>query len=739
MNFDPEEGAEFHRLVPLATLFPLTVEGGLPAGAWGALEAGECIRADDPRQGYGIATGERSGGLVVIDVDQKNGKDGAASLAKLPPLPPTLTVTSPSGGLHLYFEHPGRFQSNAGKLGPGLDIRAEGGYVRIPGSPHPRHPGRFKIARILPPALLPPAWADMLPRQGEQTAHVPAPAGLDVEPDELRARLVRLSKGRHGPIWESWRKVARGERFVRVAPNAPEGGVDTHLQAMFAALAREWPDVSEGSFSTLLGPSFGHLRCDDLAAGNPVYSLADMEKKWTRARSYATGLNAKAKTAEDFARGLVESTQGALPMIVAHTGHYYVRPPEPGAEYVGPKVRTDLWLTCRDVWGDAGPDVYRTTAKGAVVRMSPDDLVETHGRSVDAVVHDTSAPEPAIDGRSLVLPAAAVVLAPAYSAPVERWLRACDPSGSLEDWLAIVTDLKYAAPALWLTGSGGVGKSLLAAGLAKIWGGIPTPMAKAFGTFNDALLRCPLVEAAEEIPKNYRGYQDTEKLKEIITETERKVNEKHKPIRDVLGAMRVILSSNNTNLIRNSGDLTADDAAALADRFVHIRIPSSARDTLPPARTIQDTWIDGGAIAKHALWLAETRKVPFGPRLRMAPHASYLRRLFVVQPGAGAAVAQAVYTWIVQTAASAKGPEMPWSISGDIVCTSAEAVLRKIADDRNKPSPRAVGQALQRFAPNGRELDGRWPVHVDLVRTWAASEAFGNPRTLEQALERLNA
>jgi putative DNA primase/helicase len=53
-------------------------------------------------------------------------------------LPPTLTVLT-GGGLHLYYKYPNGLQqikSTAGLLGPGLDVRADGGYVVAPPSRH---------------------------------------------------------------------------------------------------------------------------------------------------------------------------------------------------------------------------------------------------------------------------------------------------------------------------------------------------------------------------------------------------------------------------------------------------------------------------------------------------------------------------------------------------------------------------------------------------------------------------
>ena len=108
-----------------ATTDPATV------GEW-------CLRYGD--QNIGIATG---GQLVVIDVDRKPGVDGGASLValeeRLGPLPRTVTVETGSGGEHLYFRKPESLpiKNSAGKLGVGIDVRGDRGFVVGVPSVHP--------------------------------------------------------------------------------------------------------------------------------------------------------------------------------------------------------------------------------------------------------------------------------------------------------------------------------------------------------------------------------------------------------------------------------------------------------------------------------------------------------------------------------------------------------------------------------------------------------------------------
>lgn len=90
----------------------------------------------------GIVTGSISGGLTVIDVDIGQGKLGADSLHDLQmqydDLPPTMTTKTGGGGLHFKYKSPDGVTVITDKnvLGPGIDVRGEGGFIVAGGSIH---------------------------------------------------------------------------------------------------------------------------------------------------------------------------------------------------------------------------------------------------------------------------------------------------------------------------------------------------------------------------------------------------------------------------------------------------------------------------------------------------------------------------------------------------------------------------------------------------------------------------
>jgi Bifunctional DNA primase/polymerase, N-terminal len=141
-----------------------------------------CWWSRAPFANIGIRTGAESG-LVVVDVD---GEAGLRSLRALITshvvIRPTWARTGP-GGWHAYFAHPGIAVPNStGRLGEGLDVRGDGGYVVAPPSLHASR----RLYR----------WAGPPPEGEEPLPHLPdwllelampqAPAEAERGPIQLR-------------------------------------------------------------------------------------------------------------------------------------------------------------------------------------------------------------------------------------------------------------------------------------------------------------------------------------------------------------------------------------------------------------------------------------------------------------------------------------------------------------------------------------------------------------------------
>ena len=133
-----------------------------------------------PDANVGLPTGAVNN-IIVIETDTAKGHklevDGEVSLQeaeqRLGALPITLMAQSPSGSQHRFYVHPGGWVKNsASEIGPGVDVRGDGGMVVAP--PSARKDGVYHWLNKRKIAALPPAWVAELSRKKER----PAPRAL---------------------------------------------------------------------------------------------------------------------------------------------------------------------------------------------------------------------------------------------------------------------------------------------------------------------------------------------------------------------------------------------------------------------------------------------------------------------------------------------------------------------------------------------------------------------------------
>ena len=91
-----------------------------------------------PEAGIGIATGKRSG-IFVVDVDPRNGGfETLDCLEEEHGEMATLQARTGGDGLHIVYRYPrgATIQSGNNVLGPGIDVKGDGGYIVAPPSLH---------------------------------------------------------------------------------------------------------------------------------------------------------------------------------------------------------------------------------------------------------------------------------------------------------------------------------------------------------------------------------------------------------------------------------------------------------------------------------------------------------------------------------------------------------------------------------------------------------------------------
>lgn len=147
-----------------------------------------------PGAGVALRTGGATG-LVVLDVDPDHGGD--ASLEALTraegDLPATLAVVTGGGGRHFYFSAPdAHLRNDAGRvLGPGLDIRADGGIVIAPPT---RHVSGRRYEWTEGPLTPLPAWMATRLQRPDRDEPTPIPAVTELRGGATRYGTAALAE-----------------------------------------------------------------------------------------------------------------------------------------------------------------------------------------------------------------------------------------------------------------------------------------------------------------------------------------------------------------------------------------------------------------------------------------------------------------------------------------------------------------------------------------------------------------
>jgi putative DNA primase/helicase len=153
-----------------------------------------------PKANLATTMGTTGNGHLGIDADPRHGGDKTflELTAELGPLPRTLVTLTGGGGTHHWFPCRGvEFRSKANALGPGLDLKAGGGYLLLPPSAHISG-GVYRWQDYsVAPADLPRAWEQFLlnpPKQQKaETAGKVNGAGDKIPDSERNVRLTSLA------------------------------------------------------------------------------------------------------------------------------------------------------------------------------------------------------------------------------------------------------------------------------------------------------------------------------------------------------------------------------------------------------------------------------------------------------------------------------------------------------------------------------------------------------------------
>lgn len=176
----------------------------------------------------GIATSKYKEGqaLLVVDVDNKDGKEGSKTLLELEmkglTFPTTLTQKTPSNGLHLIYTVDTPLKQGVDVLGPGLDIRSRGGYILGAGSVLNDKPYVFDSTQGREPVPAPKWLVDKI-----------------VEESKHKDREIKENKDKESKISQKAAATRAIDYLKHTAPVAVEGAGGDNTTFMVATRLKD--------------------------------------------------------------------------------------------------------------------------------------------------------------------------------------------------------------------------------------------------------------------------------------------------------------------------------------------------------------------------------------------------------------------------------------------------------------------------------------------------------------------
>lgn len=695
------------------TLIPIDRATKKPAVKWKHLRAGESVAVDPARQDHGCLTGARSG-VVVVDLDTHGGKDGlgalAARLGGMAQIPATLTVRTRSGGLHLYFAHPGRHVPNSqGRIAEGVDVRGDGGYAKCPPSPG------YEIVHLVRPIPCPDWLLAVCVDPSEPDAPpIGSHAATQEDLRDLERRWARTTK--RASALAALKALIRGETI------AAPGQRDSAVFRLVSRIVKDAPHFSDESLADLFRPS--------LMAMGAEQGYRDKVEDMARRCHTQPGPPAHERIASE--RWIVQTPRAEIFYRVGDT-------------YRGPELRETMPEILRQLYPreiEAGR-IKLEDLEGRP--LGPSQWINRYGESVREVRYEIGRTEPdEVNGDHLILGCANREVPPAYSRQVDAFLRALSPNEKtyldLMTWIYVARAMpKEPLPCLVLIGPKGIGKSTLAIALAKMWDERqpPTSCEDAFAQFNEGLRTQPLIFADEAWPKLPEGRSLSALIRKQITQRTISIGEKFRSKTTIDGCVRMIFVANDADRFSWGEAFGHHEIEPIAQRFYWIDAPDSALEHVN--RLDIPTVIS--EFAGHAAWIVANMPVPQreGKRLWIEGDMPAMMRRISMRGGPREAVLEWIVFWLLDPQALQSFVTSPLSRIGPFgeVLISVRDLVRgwDAYLSRNRMSVTLAGRALAGITTHIRRVGTQDRVRLSEVdRTILTEYAIQSGHATEQEI-----
>lgn len=494
--------------------------------------------------------------------------------------------------------------------------------------------------------------------------------GASIEPEALAASrsTVKISRAEIMTLQKSLNRTKpdMGSALARVLEGSPwseHGTHDTVLFKLAGELARAFPTGDAHSIATVFEQSLstmgGDLKwvADKIARRQGEVLIQQERNAEGDVRDKRLSLQAAGRetvyTEEELeafaaAAGVpLEDFQKRWIVVKGGSFYFFV-----DGAYRGPYSKDEAKMEAHIALSpatSAGLQLEEMTIAHGVVPRSAQALAEKYGLVANSIVVDLTAQASSFDAVTRTLyeaPCPRRKLKPKFHRKWDKFLRLgfglSFEQGEL--WIAYLPDLTRPLAALLLEGPPGCGKSLIAKAAAHLWTeNQPTPLEAVMGSFNSALMQCPLVLADETMPKDNRGRPRTAELREIIQADTRTLRRKYLPDATIKGAIRVVITSNNKHVLDGEEMLTQWDVEAITSRIIHIEMQEAAADYLKSLHLCPGTGVED-ELAEHFLWIAENVVKPTSvPRFLVEQERGALHRTMTT----GSVMGSACANWMI--------------------------------------------------------------------------------------------
>lgn len=441
---------------------------------------------------------------------------------------------------------------------------------------------------------------------------------------------------------------------------------------------------------------------------------------------------------EDELRQFEAEHGSPIQWIVQRDGAHYIFV---NGKYIGPVGTQDLPVYFKEALAPA-PLETTTFENNRVRPLRASEILEKYSTMAHTVTADLRIEHSYYDAREKTFFEACArrrPILPKFNQDIQTWLEIMGGSykDQLLDWVACVTRLDRYCAALYLSKHKGTGKTLLANGLARIWGSTPTRLANIVGSFNTDIARCPLIFADEYLPPTWtKSDHASGELRELVGSNSRTLTRKHLPNVELLGAVRVILAANDKTMLPLNESLGSADIDAIGSRFLHIPTPTDAAQylrSLGGQTGKMSGWVDNNEIAAHALWLRDNRQVNSTGRFIVEGDPNEIRNRLITGTRIGSLVCEVIVRILMQP--SRGGPIAVRAGNGSLLVSTggiAEFWESMIKSDKVE-STQKIGKQLAVMAHNRITRVNGTPFHdvdPDFVIYWSRQNLVGDPEAI---------